>query len=276
MPRKEKSKLKIISLGGISEIGKNITPTLGILGDIKESITMVTERLNEANHKEWIDSFKPLEKKEYEKVFVKEVENCTGDIHMGEVVDKISKATGNKAVLVTDVGQNQIMSARYFKYKQTRSVITSGGLGTMGFGLPAAMGAKVGAPDRTVCAFCGDGGLQMTIQELTTIMQTEVDVKIILLNNFYLGNVRQWQEMFFDHRYSFTDLIDPDFGGIATANKIGYVCVEKREDLAAAIAQMKESKGSFLLEVRVEREDNVLPMVAPGAGVSDMMLEFKK
>ena len=146
----------------------------------------------------------------------------------------------------------------------------------MGYGLPAAIGAKIGMPDREVCLFVGDGGLQMTIQELTTIMQTEVDVKIILLNNFYLGNVRQWQEMFFDHRYSFTDLIDPDFELIAKANKIGYTCVEKREDLAAAIAEMKASKGSFLLEVRVEREDNVLPMVAPGAGVSEMMLEYKK
>jgi acetolactate synthase-1/2/3 large subunit len=258
-----------------SEIGKNITPTLGILGDIKESITMVTEKLKENNHKEWIDSFKPLEKKEYEKVFVKEVENCTGDIHMGEVVDKISKATGNKAVLVTDVGQNQIMSARYFKYKQTRSVITSGGLGTMGFGLPAAMGAKVGAPDRTVCAFCGDGGLQMTIEELGTIMQSSIGVKIILLNNNKLGMVRQWQELFWQKRYSFTDMLNPDFSMIASAYGIKNSVVEKREDLDKGIADMLKDDKAYMLIVNLEECGLVYPMTPAGDDVTNVLLEKK-
>lgn len=259
-----------------AEINKIIKADAPVLGDLAKTLPLLTEAIEKREHNEWMAELKAANELEYQKVIKEALNPTEGHIRMGEVVRAVSTAYNDDAVLVTDVGQQQLMATRYFRFRSPRSVVTSGGLGTMGFGLPAAIGAKLGTPERDVCLFVGDGGLQMTIQELTTIMQTEVDVKIILLNNFYLGNVRQWQEMFFDHRYSFTDLIDPDFELIAKANKIGYTCVEKREDLAAAIAEMKASKGSFLLEVRVEREDNVLPMVAPGAGVSEMMLEYKK
>ncbi len=259
-----------------AEINKIIPADAPVLGDLAQTLPLLTEAVEARQHDEWMEELRQANELEYEKVIKGALHPTEGYIKMGEVVNVVSAAYEDNAVLVTDVGQQQLMATRYFRFRSPRSVVTSGGLGTMGFGLPAAIGAKLGTPDRDVCLFVGDGGLQMTIQELTTIMQSEVDVKIVLLNNFYLGNVRQWQEMFFDHRYSFTDLLDPDFELITKANNIGYRCVESREDLAAAVAEMKASKGAFLLEVRVEREDNVLPMVAPGAGVGDMMLEYKK
>ena len=204
---------------------------------------------------------------------VAEYDREGGRIRMGEVVDTVAHAYDNDAVLVTDVGQQQMFAARYFGFRRSRSLVTSGGLGTMGFGLPAAIGAKLGAPDREVCLFAGDGGLQMTIQELGTIFQSQVAVKIVLLNNSYLGMVRQWQELFYDRRYSFTELANPDFGLIARGNGIAYRCVERREELAGAVAEMKACKGAYLLEVRVESEENVFPMVPAGAPVSAIRLE---
>jgi acetolactate synthase-1/2/3 large subunit len=191
---------------------------------------------------------------------------------MGEVVHKVSEATNHQAIVVTDVGQNQMMAARYSKHLQTRSLITSGGLGTMGFGIPAAVGAKVGAPDRTVCLFCGDGGFQMTIQELGTIMQEKLGIKIILLNNDFLGMVRQWQEMFFDERYSFTEIDNPDFIAIAKAYNIDGTLVTKREDLDAAIRDMLKDDKPYLLVVNVEKKGMVYPMIPAGASVTDVLL----
>lgn len=193
---------------------------------------------------------------------------------MGEVVHKVSEATNNEAILVTDVGQNQMIAARYFKFKNNRSIVTSGGMGTMGFGLPAAIGATFAAPDRTVCMFCGDGGLQMTIEELGTIMEQRSPVKIILLNNNYLGNVRQWQAMFFERRYSFTPMMNPNYEKIAEAYNIPSRTVTEREDLDDAIREMLETDGPFLLQAAVMEQDNVLPMCSPGHDVDDMLLEL--
>ena len=191
---------------------------------------------------------------------------------MGEAVHRISEATGHKAVLVTDVGQNQMMGARYFKYSQSRSIITSGGLGTMGYGLPAAIGAAVGAPERTVCCFAGDGGIQMTIQELGTILQYKIPVKIIILNNHFLGMVRQWQELFYRERYSETQMTNPDFPKIAEAYGIRSRKVDDREELDEAIADMLSDKEAFLLEVTVEKAGMVYPMIPAGGNVDQIML----
>ena len=192
---------------------------------------------------------------------------------MGEVVRKVTEHTGDKAILVTDVGQNQMMAARYFRFTEKRSVVTSGGMGTMGYGLPAAIGATLGAPDREVCLFLGDGGLQMTIEELGTIMEQRVPVKIILLNNNYLGNVRQWQQLFFHRRYSFTPMMNPDYEKIAEAYDIPVLTVTDRNLLDEAIDTMLQTPGPFLLQAAVLEEDNVLPMCCPGHDVDDMMLE---
>ena len=192
---------------------------------------------------------------------------------MGEVVRAVSEATNNEAILVTDVGQNQMMSARYFKFSKERSIVTSGGLGTMGFGLPAAVGATFGRPDRTVCVFMGDGGLQMNIQELGTVMEQKAPVKIILLNNNFLGNVRQWQAMFFNRRYSFTPMMNPDYMKIASAYDIPSRRVISREELKGAIEEMLATDGPFLLEACVIEEGNVLPMTPPGGSVNQMLLE---
>ena len=194
---------------------------------------------------------------------------------MGEVVNCVSEATNHKGILVTDVGQNQMFGCRYFKYEEPRSVVTSGGCGTMGFGLPAAIGATFGAPERTVCLFVGDGGLQMTIQELGTIMEQKSPVKIILLNNNYLGNVRQWQYMFFNRRYSFTPMLNPDYEGIASAYGIPCQTVTDRSQLGEAVRTMLDTPGPYLLQCAVKEEDNVLPMTPPGANVDEMLLEVK-
>ncbi len=255
-----------------SELDKNVKATAKVLGDAKQTLKLLTAATHKANHKEWIASFKEHEQKEYEKVIQKEVFPENGPIKMGEVVNLISEATHNQAILVTDVGQNQIMAARYFKYTQTRSVITSGGLGTMGFGIPAAIGAKVGVPNRTVCLFVGDGGFQMTMQELGTIMQDGIGVKIILLNNNFLGMVRQWQELFFKKRYSSTIMKNPDFVAIAKAYGISTQCVDKREDLNSAIADMLKDDKPYLLVVNTESEGMVYPMTPAGDTVTNILI----
>ena len=233
----------------------------------------LTARIRRRDHGDWIAEFRACDRIEQERVVRPALHPAEGRIRMGDAVDTVARAYDNDAVLVTDVGQQQMFAARYFGFRRTRSLVTSGGLGTMGFGLPAAIGAKLGAPDREVVLFVGDGGLQMTIQELGTIFQSRIPVKIVLLNNTFLGMVRQWQELFYDSRYSFTELVNPDFGLIARANGLGYRCVERREELAGAVAEMKESQGAFLLEVRVESEDNVFPMVPAGAPVAEIRLE---
>ncbi|MDR2148844.1 MAG: biosynthetic-type acetolactate synthase large subunit [Tannerella sp.] len=255
-----------------AEINKNVKVDVAVLGDVKETLPAITSLLRENHHTEWIEEFRELYKKEEEKVIRKELYPASEKLTMGEVVNKVSEATGHKAVLVTDVGQNQMMGARYFRYSRTRSVITSGGAGTMGFGLPAAIGAKFGAPDRTVCLFTGDGGLQMTIQELGTIMQSNLDVKIIVLNNEYLGMVRQWQELFWSERYSEVMMKNPDFVKIAEAYNIPARQVKERAGLDEAIAEMLNTKGAYLLEVMVEKKGMVYPMVPAGASISDILL----
>ena len=255
-----------------AEIDKNVKTTLAVIGDAKETLPAVTRLLEETKHKKWRDSFKPYYDKEMEKVIQAELFPSDGPIKMGEVVNKVTEATGNDAIMVTDVGQNQMIGLRYFKYKQTRSAVTSGGLGTMGFGLPAAIGAKFGAPDRTVCLFVGDGGLQMTIQELGTIMQSNVEVKIILLNNSFLGMVRQWQQLFFQERYSQTPMQNPDFVKIADAYHIPGRKVTDRNDLDDAIEEMLTTKSAYLLEVVVEQKGMVYPMTPAGTCVTNIML----
>ncbi len=254
-----------------AEINKNVRTTVAVLGDVKQTLPEITQLLKENKHPEWISEFKPHYEREYREVIENELFPQSGPLKMGEVINKVSEATGNNAILVTDVGQNQMMGVRYFKFNQHRSVVTSGGLGTMGFGLPAAIGAKFGAPDRTVCLFVGDGGLQMTIQELGTIMQSDIDVKIILLNNEFLGMVRQWQELFFKERYSETVMKNPDFIKIADAYNIPGKLVSERSGLDEAIREMLDTKGAYLLEVRVEKKGMVYPMIPAGTCVTNIL-----
>ena len=256
-----------------AEIDKNIKTDVAVLGDCKQTLPAVTELLKPATHQEWLDSFRTYEEVEEEKVIRPELHRTTRELSMGEVVRAVSEATNNEAILVTDVGQNQMMSARYFKYTRERSIVTSGGLGTMGFGLPAAIGATFGRPDRTVCVFMGDGGLQMNLQELGTVMEQKAPVKMILMNNNYLGNVRQWQAMFFNRRYSFTPMLNPDYMQIAAAYGIPSRRVMERSELVDAIREMLATDGPFLLEACVEEEGNVMPMTPPGGSVNQMLLE---
>lgn len=258
-----------------SEINKNVKCTLSVVGDCKDTLRRVAELVDETTHKAWIDGFAPYKEKEQNKVVEPAVHPKKGDLRMGEVVRRVSELTENKAVLVTDVGQNQMFGCKYFQYSLPHSVITSGGCGTMGFGIPAAIGACFGAPDRTVCMFAGDGGLQMTLQEFGTIMEYGVPVKMILLNNNFLGNVRQWQYMFFNRRYSFTPMTNPDFCRVASAYGIPSRTVTRREELDEAIREMIATPGAFLLQCAVMEEDNVLPMTPPGANVDEMLLEIK-
>ena len=256
-----------------AEIDKNIKTDVAVLGDCKQTLPVVTELLKPATHPEWLVSFRTYEEVEEEKVIRPELHRTTRELSMGEVVRAVSEATNNEAILVTDVGQNQMMSARYFKYTRERSIVTSGGLGTMGFGLPAAIGATFGRPDRTVCVCMGDGGLQMNLQELGTVMEQKAPVKMILMNNNYLGNVRQWQAMFFNRRYSFTPMLNPDYMQIAAAYGIPSRRVMERSELADAIREMLATDGPFLLEACVEEEGNVMPMTPPGGSVNQMLLE---
>ena len=258
-----------------SEVGKIVKPTVAVLGDCKQTLAQVAELVQETKHQAWIDGFKPYAEKEYNKVIDAALNPTEGPLLMGEVVRRVSEATNNEAIMVTDVGQNQLFGCRYFQYTHPRSIVTSGGCGTMGFGIPAAIGATFGAPERTVCMFCGDGGFQMTIQELGTIMEQQCPVKMILLNNNYLGNVRQWQYMFFNKRYSFTPMLNPDYEKIAEGYGIPSRTVVERAELADAIREMLETDGPYLLQVAVKEEDNVLPMTPPGGSVDDMLLEVK-
>lgn len=258
-----------------SEINKNVKVDVAVLGDCKDTLARVTAQLQQSEHIGWRESFNSLRDKENSVVVEPEIHPSEGPIKMGEVIRKVTEATQNKAILVTDVGQNQMMAARYFKFTQNRSIVTSGGMGTMGYGLPAAIGATFAAPDRTVCLFLGDGGMQMTIEELGTIMEQKAPVKIILLNNNYLGNVRQWQALFFQHHYSFTPMMNPDYEKIAEAYGIPSRTVVERENLDAGINEMLTADGSFLLQVAVIEEGNVLPMCCPGSDVDDMLLEIK-
>lgn len=257
-----------------SEIDKNVMTDVAVVADCKVSLPAITRLLRKNSHREWRESFMPLYDMEYEKVIRPATLPESGPLLMAEVVNAVALATHGDAVLVTDVGQNQMFASRYFKYGKKRSMVSSGGLGTMGFGLPAAIGATFGAPDRTVCMFCGDGGFQMSIQELGTIMERQAPVKMILLNNNYLGNVRQWQDMFFDGRRSFTSMLNPMYCDIAKAYGIPYGVVTDRAVLHAEIDRMLSVKGPFLLECAVKEEDNIMPMTPPGKSVDEMMLEI--
>ena len=258
-----------------SEIDKNVKVNLAVLGDCKQTLADILPMVDNAKHDSWIAGFKPYDEKEYNKVIEPALNPTEGPLLMAEVVRKVSEATNHEAIMVTDVGQNQMFGCRYFKFTKPRSVVTSGGCGTMGFGIPAAIGATFGAPDRTVCMFAGDGGLQMTIQEFGTIMEQRCPVKMILLNNNYLGNVRQWQYMFFDKRYSFTPMVNPDYELIAKGYGIPCRTVVDRKDLDAAIREMLDTKGPYLLQCAVLEEENILPMTPPGGNVDEMLLEVK-
>lgn len=255
-----------------AEVNKLVYADVPVIGDVKQTLPMLTEKITPNDHTVWLNEFRVCYNIEREDIIEPAIARRGAHLRMGEVVDAVAQQFDD-AILVTDVGQQQMFASRYFKFKQTRSIITSGGLGTMGFGLPAAIGAKIGAPERDVCLFVGDGGLQMTSQELGTIYQSQVGVKIILMNNGYLGMVRQWQELFYNHRYSFTELTNPDFELLAKANHIPYRCVERHEDLDDAIREMRETEGAFLLEMRVEKEENVFPMVPAGQPVTNIRLE---
>lgn len=255
-----------------SEIDKNVKVDVAVLGDCKETLPAVTALLEAREHTAWRESFRQWDAIEQEAVIEPQLHPSDDGLRMGEVVRRVSELTQDKAVMVTDVGQNQMMAARYFRFTEKRSVVTSGGMGTMGYGLPAAIGATFGAPKRTVCLFLGDGGLQMTIEELGTIMEQQAPVKIILLNNNYLGNVRQWQQLFFQRRYSFTPMMNPDYEKIAEAYSIPALTVTERDRLDEAIRQMLATPGPFLLQVAVMEEDNVMPMCCPGHDVDDMIL----
>ncbi len=256
-----------------SEIDKCVKTDVAVVADCKESLPALTALLNKADHQEWKDSFKELAQQEYERVIEPAIHPTEGPMLMGEVVNAVAEATKGDAVLVTDVGQNQLFATRYFKYHQKRSICTSGGLGTMGYGMPAAIGATF-AVDRTVVCFMGDGGFQMNIQELGTIMEQQSPVKMILLNNNYLGNVRQWQDMFWQKRKSFTKMMNPCYEQIAKGYGIPYEVVIDRSTLHAAIEHMLSTEGPFILECAIKEDDDVLPMTPPGMSVDDMMLEI--
>ena len=258
-----------------SEIDKNVKVDLAVLGDCRQTLSDVSALVDATRHDAWISGFAPYADKENNKVIEPAIHPADGPLLMAEVVRKVSEAANNEAVMVTDVGQNQMFGCRYFKFTKPRSVVTSGGCGTMGFGIPAAIGACFGAPDRTVCMFAGDGGLQMTIQEFGTIMEHNVPVKMILLNNNFLGNVRQWQYMFFNKRYSFTPMTNPDYELIAKGYGIPCRTVVDRNDLDDAIHEMLTTEGPFLLQCAVKEEDNILPMTPPGGNVDEMLLEVK-
>ena len=255
-----------------SEIDKNVKTDVAVVADCKTSLPAITALLYKNSHAEWRASFKALDEKEREKVIEPAIHPQAGPLLMGEVVNAVAEQAPKGTVLVTDVGQNQLFATRYFKYPQKRSICTSGGLGTMGYGMPAAIGATF-ATDRTVVCFMGDGGFQMNIQELGTIMEQKSPVKMILLNNNYLGNVRQWQDMFWRRRKSFTKMLNPCYELIAQGYGIGYEAVTDRRCLAAAIDKMLTTEGPYILECAIMEEDNVLPMTPPGMNVNDMMLE---
>jgi len=255
-----------------SEIDKNVKTEVAVLGDAKEVLTVLTPLVKKQNHDNWLSTFRDLEQTEYNEVMEDELTPVTDAMTMGEVVNEINLQSDQNNVIVTDVGQHQMMACRYFKFKQSKSMITSGGLGTMGFCLPAALGAKMGQPNKEVIAVIGDGGFQMTLQELGTIMQYKAAVKIVVLNNEFLGMVRQWQEMFFDKRYAATTMINPNFQAIVSGYGIKTKKVTERNDLSEAVNEMLCSEESYFLEVAVGKENNVFPMVPTGASVSEIRL----
>ncbi|UJH67487.1 biosynthetic-type acetolactate synthase large subunit [Allomuricauda sp. SCSIO 65647] len=256
-----------------AEINKNVKADIAVLGDAKKTLQLLLPLVNQNEHRAWRAEFDKKYEEEFATVIEKDIHPTKPGLTMGEVIEQINKASNHEAVIVTDVGQHQMIACRYAKFKQTKSNITSGGLGTMGFALPAAIGAKMGAMDREVVAIIGDGGYQMTIQELGVIFQHDVPVKIVVLNNDHLGMVRQWQELFFESRYASTVMTNPDFVKIAEGYHIQAKRVEKREDLKDAVNEMMASKHPYFLEVRVEKEDNVFPMIPSGASVSDIRLK---
>ncbi len=256
-----------------AEINKNVECDVPILGNIKSTLPVLNSMVKNNSHDTWLNEFSTYYKKEYNKVIDKEINPSKDGLTMAEVIKEINLASNGDAIIVTDVGQHQMVACRYAKFNKSKSNVTSGGLGTMGFALPAALGAKMGAPNREVVAVIGDGGYQMTIQELGTIFQTNSAVKIVVLNNDFLGMVRQWQQMFFEKRYASTELVNPDFVAIAKGYHIEADRVSKRKDLKSAIDKMIKSKKPYFLEVKVEKEDNVFPMIPTGASVSDIRLE---
>jgi acetolactate synthase-1/2/3 large subunit len=256
-----------------AEIDKNVKATVPVWGDCKETLPLLTEKIETKVHPQWLQKFKDCQLEEENVVIKEELNPITEIMSMGEVIRTLNELTGGDAVIVTDVGQHQMVTCRYAQFTQSKSNITSGGLGTMGFGLPAGIGAKFGAPDRTVVSIIGDGGIQMTIQEFGTIMQSNVNLKIIILNNRFLGMVRQWQQLFHERRYSFVDIQSPDYVQVARGYGIAGKSIDKREDLAEAVKEMIEHPGAFLLEVMVGKENNVFPMVPQGCGVSEIRLK---
>jgi acetolactate synthase-1/2/3 large subunit len=256
-----------------SEIDKNVKADVPLIGDAKQVLDALTPLIAKNEHREWRDKFAELHQIEVDKIINNDLYPTSEGLRMGEVIRQITEATAGEAIVVTDVGQHQMVTSRYYNFKQSHSNVTSGGLGTMGFALPAAMGAKVGKPDRTVVAVIGDGGFQMTLQELGTIFQYNIPVKIVILNNSFLGMVRQWQQLFFEKRYSFTEMKNPDFTAIAAGFSIKSQKVSEREDLAGAVREMLNHQGAYLLDVIVEKEENVFPMVPSGASVADIRME---
>lgn len=255
-----------------SEIDKNVKATVPVWGDCKETLPMLTKLVDKKTHPEWLAKFEDLKQKETVACFDKDLRPTSDKLSMGEVINLLNELTDGNAVIVSDVGQHQMVACRYAKFNQSRSNVTSGGLGTMGFGLPAAIGAKYGAPEREVVAVIGDGGFQMTLQELGTVMQNNINIKIIILNNEFLGMVRQWQELFNERRYSFTDIQSPDFVALAASYRIAGQKVTERDKLKNALKQMLDNDGAYLLEVMVGKEHNVFPMVPQGCSVSEIRL----
>ena len=256
-----------------AEINKIIKADAPVLADAKEALAFLTDLVEKQNHQSWLDEFHHAKENELQVLSKNRNKDFSDELRMDMVIDLLSEKTNGNAVIVTDVGQHQMMAAQFYEYNQTKSNVTSGGLGTMGFALPAAIGAKMANPEKQVIAIIGDGGFQMTLQELGTIMQNNIGVKIIILNNGYLGMVRQWQQMFFEKRYSFTNIQSPDFVALAASYNIKGVKVEKQEDLSNALDQLLNTENAFLLEVKVAKEDNVFPMVPTGASVAEIRLQ---
>ena len=256
-----------------AEVNKNVKVDVAVLGDVKNTLKEILPHINKNNHSNWRTKFDDFYKIEYSKVIHDEYEKPTDGLTMAEVIKCINNNSDGKSILVTDVGQHQMVACRYTKFNTSKSNVTSGGLGTMGFALPAALGCKIGAPDREVIAVIGDGGFQMTIQELGTIFQTQAAVKIVILNNDFLGMVRQWQQLFFDKRYASTELVNPDFITISKGYRIESKRVEKRDELNQSVKEMLDYNGPYLLEVCVNKEENVFPMIPTGSSVSDIRLE---
>ncbi len=272
-PKTYANQAKIIHLDiDPAEINKNIKVEVPIIGDCKESLKLITEKIEKRSHEKWISKFDDLMKIEFDKVINSDLNPSKKGLTMGESIIAINEQTNGEAIIVTDVGQHQMVACRYANFIHSKSNITSGGLGTMGFALPAAMGAKMGAMNREVVAVIGDGGYQMTIQELGTIFQLQIPVKIVILNNDFLGMVRQWQQLFFDKRYASTEMINPDFVTIAKGYYLDSERVNERKDLRPAVERMIKSKKPYVLEICVEKEDNVFPMIPSGASVSEVRL----